>query len=430
MRIRTALILSVAFFLSSLAIAQGDWATTTRGAEYAFARGQMERAESSFKKALEIAQAFPEGDRRLETSLENLGRFYEHQSKFAKALPLYQLLVAAREYRVGADSPELLESLFIVARVSQPLGDLPTVESSLSRYDAIAVATGAADARQHWQVLAMLARMDIIQEDEASALEWQRRAVAVQATDSRATGEERAIQLESLAQLELNAGEGSRAEQLYVRIAELRAEEDEADAMAQTMASGAEAAYGAGEFDTAERLALRALNAHPQADEELAARKVLADVSWAAVNRGTDDLEILLAAAGEDEEVLRARDRLRSLVVLENNANLESLSRLVQVEALRGQPLEAARWQQVLLEESDGGTPKMQLDLATLFAAAGETDNALAANQAALSALEEDLGPSDPRLVPFLGQRMNILIDAGRKREAKKIRKQIKRLSK
>ena len=123
-------------------------AAVTRGAEYAFARGQMGPAESGFQKALEIAQAFPPGDLRLEVSLENLGRFYEHQSQFAKAQPLYQLLLAAQEYRVGPDDPALLNTLFIVARVSQPLGDLPTVESCLTRFDAIATASDRADPRR------------------------------------------------------------------------------------------------------------------------------------------------------------------------------------------------------------------------------------------------------------------------------------------
>ena len=430
MRFRVPLILAATFLAATAAQAQGDWATVTRGAEYAFARGQMQHAEAGFQQALEIAQAFPAGDRRLEVSLENLGRFYEHQSLFAKAQPLYQLLLAAQEYRLGADDPELLNTLFILARVSQPMGDFPTVESSLTRFDVIAAATGKADPRQWWQADAMLGRLRIILEDEAAALEWQRRAVEVLASDSNATAEERAIQLESLAQMELTAGEGSRAEHLYVQIAQLRSEEDEADAMSVIMAAGAEAAYGAGEFDTAERLALRALNAHPGVDAELTSRSVLADVSWARVNRGTDDLGVLLAAASNDEEIVRARDRLRSLSVLEDGADPETLSRLVQVDALRGQPLEAANWQRQLIATAAPATPKMQLDLVTLLATAGKTDEALAVNAEVLSDLEADYGPTDSRLVPVLGQRMNILIDAGRKKEARKINKQLKKISK
>ncbi len=106
MRFRVFPMFAAILFAAAVAHAQADWATVTRGAEYAFARGQMARAEAGFQQALEIAQTFPPGDRRLETSLENLGRFYEHQSSFAKAQPLYQLLLAAQEYRVGTDDAE------------------------------------------------------------------------------------------------------------------------------------------------------------------------------------------------------------------------------------------------------------------------------------------------------------------------------------
>lgn len=428
MKIRLCLTLSSFLLAAATVSAQGDWGAVTRSAEYAFARGQMTRAESEFQKALDIAQRFPEGDRRLETSLENLGRFYEHQSNFDKAQPLYQLLLAAQENRLGADDPSLLGTLFAIARVSQPMGDLPTVEGTLRKYDAIATSSGRADARQWWQVLAMLARMEIIQEDESAALEWQRRAVEVLATDSHATPEERAIQLESLAQMELTAGEGTRAEELYTRIAELRIDDGEAGALSRTMTAGAEAAYAAGEFETAERLASNALTASAELDDEVAVRSVLADVSWARVNRGTDDLEVLLAAARDEEELTRALDRLQSLLTVGDGADPETLSRLVQVEALRGQPAEAARWQRQLIEAT-GGTTAMRIALTTLLAAAGDTDEALAENAAVLSIMEGQYGPTDPRLTPILGQRMNILIDAGRKKEARKVSKRMKKLT-
>jgi len=430
MKSRICGILAVTMLAAIIAAAQADWATVTRGAEYAFARGQMSRAETGFKTALEIAQGFPPGDRRLETSLENLGRFYEHRSEFAKAQPLYLLLLAAQEYRVGVESPVLLPTLFMIARVSQPLGDLPTVKKSLTRYDAIAEESGDADPAQWWQVLAMLARTAIIQEDEPAALAWQRRAVDVLEEDSNATGDERAVQLESLAQMELAAGEGPRAEQLYENVARIRTNEGEENALAETMAVGAETAYAAGEFATAERLALRCLDANPERPDEMTARAVLADVSWAEVNRGTDDLEILLAAASDGEELTVARERLRAQSDLEDGANSQTLSRLVQVETLSGRPLDAAKWQRQLIETAGADTVAMRLDLVTLLVAGGAIDEALAENAGILATIEAEYGPDDPRLIPLLGQRMNILIDAGRKKEAKKINKRLKKISK
>ena len=420
---------------SPLAHAQSSWATHTRAGEYAFAQGDLKRAEGEFQAALEIAQRFPAGDLRLETSLENLARFYEHESDLDKAQPLYQLMLAAQEVRLGTEDPGLLGTLYAVARVSQPMGDLPTAKDSLERYAEIAETSGTGDPRQQWQVLSMLARLEIITDDNDAALQWQRRAVEAVAEDPGATADERAAQLESLAQMELTAGEGRRAEMALVQLATLRQDEDEADAMARTMAEGSAAAFAAGEFETAERLAMRTLNAHPNTAAETTARTVLADISWARVSRGTDDLDILLSAAGDDEELHRADNRLRALAVLENDRNPQTLRRQVQVEVLRAQPAEAARRQReliVIIDETEGpastGALAARSDLVTLLAAAGEYDEALAVNAAVLAEMEADFGADDPRLLPVLEQRIEVLTAAGQKKQAKKIGKRIKKM--
>jgi hypothetical protein len=316
------------------------------------------------------------------------------------------------------------------------MGDLPTVEDSLQRFDEIAEASQAADPRQHWQALEMMARMKLVAEDEEQALIWQRKAVAVIADDKRASDEERASAIESLANMELTAGEGFAAEQLYVRLAELRMIEDEADGMPRTMAEGAAAAFSAGQLETAERLAMRSLNAAPDTEAEMKARTVLADLSWLKVNRGTDDLDILLAAAGDSEELARARDRHRSLLELEDPKQRQTLSRLVQIEALRGFPDNAVRWQAQLLElvESTAGPMSdsavgTRTGIVTLLAASGKTDQALHENQMILGMIETEYGPNDPRLLPVLEQRLELFTADGQKRQAKKVRKQIKKLT-
>ena len=75
MRIGIVGALVVAVLVAATAGAQSSWSAHTRAGEYSFARGDLERAENEFQAALEIAQAFLEGDQRLETSLENLARF-------------------------------------------------------------------------------------------------------------------------------------------------------------------------------------------------------------------------------------------------------------------------------------------------------------------------------------------------------------------
>ncbi len=324
MKSGTAIAFTIVLLIGVSAGAQGGWSTHTSAGEYAFARGDLERAEAEFRAALDIAQGFPAGDRRLETSLENLARLYEHESDFDRAQPLYQLLLAAKEHRLGSEDPALLSSFYAVARVSQPMGDLPTVINSLERFAAIAAASGEADPRQHWQVLQMLSRMQTIQEKPEQAVKWQRLAAEAITDDRGATSEERIDLLVGLAEMELVAENGPAAERIYVEVAELRTEEDEADAFPDTMAEGAETALNAAAFETAERLAMRATNAHPDAVAELKARKVLAELSWIKVNRGTSDMENLLAAASDDEELVRARDRLRALMVLEGSRQTDN----------------------------------------------------------------------------------------------------------
>jgi len=432
MKLRSAAALVLAILCAASAGAQGSWSARTNAGEYAFAQGDTRRAENEFRAALEIAQGFPAGDRRLETSLENLARLYEHESDFDRAQPMYQLLLAAKEHRLGTEDPALLNTLFAIARVSQPTGDLLTVVDSLQRYATIAQASGKADPRRHWQALQMLARMETVQETAEQALMWQRKAAEVVGDDPAATPNERADVLSSLAEMELVAGNGPATESIYVEIAELRKEEDQADAFPNTMVQGAETALAAAEFETAERLATRALNASPGADAEYQARKVLAELSWIKVNRGTDDMETLLAAASDSEDLVRARDRLRSLLALEAGDDRETLSRLAQVEALRGQPASAADWQRQLLglvASDPEAAAAARHDLVTLLAAAGRYDEALAENAAVLAELEARYGPSDKRLMPALGQRLELYEAAGKKRDAKKIRKRMKKLS-
>jgi tetratricopeptide (TPR) repeat protein len=424
MRPRIAVALIIATLVAAAAGAQGSWSAHTSAGEYAFARGDFGRAESEFRAALEIAQGFPAGDRRLETSLENIARLYEHESDFDTAQPMYQLLLAAKEARLGREHPDLLSTLYAVARVSQPTGDLPTVVDTLQRYAEIADASGKADPRRHWQALQMLARMQTVQEKPDQALDWQRRAAEVIAGDTAATIEERAGVLESLAEMELVAGNGPKAERVYVEVAELRKEEDEADAFPRSMAMGAETALAAAEFDTAERLAMRAVHAYPDAAAELQAREVLAELSWIKVNRGTDDMVILLAAAGDTEDLVRARDRLQSLNAIEAGTNQTTLARLAQVEALRGQPASAADWQRQLLDavaNNPEAAAAARRNLVTLLAAAGRFDEALAENAVVLADLEARFGPSDKRLMPVLGQRLELYESAGNKKQAKKI---------
>ncbi len=109
-----------------------------------------------------------------------------------------------------------------------------------------------------------------------------------------------------------------------------------------------------------------------------------------------------------------------------------TLYRLAQVEALRGQPGTAADWQLQLLEllppEAEVAAD-MRRNLVTLLAAADRWQEALAENAAILADAEAQFGATDRRLMPILGQRLELLEGAGEKKEAKQVRKRMKKIS-
>jgi tetratricopeptide (TPR) repeat protein len=435
-------ILTIILFAAVAAFAIDPWEYRTNAAEWAFANGDYERAETEFRGALELAQKLPPGDLRLETSLENLARFFEHQSRIDEAQPLYLLLIAAQEYRVGKDDPSLLDTLVAVARVSVPAGDTPAAEASLEHYLAIAEATGEAEPSQHWGVLSMFARMKTLSEEHERALELQRRAVEVVLDDPGATGVERATELESLAQMELLHGTAGRAEGLLVDAVELRAADGEGTST-EVLAKAAATALGAGEPELAERLGERALAAaRSDGSDELPAQKVLADASWLKVRRA-GELVDLLGSGGGDPGLATAAQRLSSLAELQR-ANLpsghpdrvETLARLVRIEALRGQTAAAADWQRRYLDEirpsAGDASPALltaRSELVVLLTAAGRTDEAARENASIIQALEAAHGPTDARLIAPLQRQVELLIELGRKKEAKAIRKRLKKMS-
>lgn len=439
MTLRISLI-AVAMSLAATAQAQDPWEYRTSAGEFAYASGNEERAEAEFRAALELAQAFPPGDLRLERSLENLARLLENQGRLDEAQPLYLLLLAAQESRVGNDSPVLLDTHLKVARVSLAAGDSPTADASLERYLEIAESSGAAPPAQHWVVLSMLARMRTLEDKPQEALELQRRAVDVLRQDATATALEQAQELESLAQMELLHGSPDGAESLLTEAFELRTEAGEAPS-ADTYASAATAALGAGEFEMAERLASRAVEVAGD-PPPLDAIKVLAEVSWRAVGSGGSPADIL-GAGGDSDKLALAAERLEQLVnhpalaAQRPNPQLtEAYSRLAVVTALRGDAEAAADWKALQLEAVESITPdapnalKIELELVSLLQAAGRFDEAAALNGRVIQSLERTYGADDPRLSLPLQRQYELLVELGRKKEAKAVKKRLRTFEK
>jgi len=439
MRFLRLLILAPIFALP--VFAQSTWESHTRTGEYAFAVGDAERAEQDFRAALTIAQKLPPPDRRLETSLGNLARLYEHEGRFTESLPMYQLQVAAAEFRLGGDEPELLAPLIGLSRVAMHSGNIPSAEDALRRYRAVAEVSGAADPSQHWVALAMLARTSTLSERDDEALKFQREAITVLERAHGPTELERATALESLAQMELLHGNADAAETLLVRAAELRAADDEGGSIAAMLTAAAHTAFGAGELDVAQRLGEKALEAATDEGQDLLPiNTVLADIAWMRVRRGTDNLGDLYLGASPGPELDAAYDRLMKIHGAVNGQTEASvihtnLSRLASVAALRGEVEDSAHWQRlfVKLELELAGADSTaamaaQENLIGLFTTANRPDQALTANAWLIAAQEKAWGESSPRLVPALERQLDLLTQTGLKKQAKAMKKRLKKL--
>ncbi len=412
------------------------WKSHTDRGEYAFAVGNMEVAESELRTALEIAQRFPEGDRRLETSLANLGRLYEHRGRLDQAQPLYQLEVAAREARLGPTHAALLDPLAAVARVALASGDAPTAEAALERYLAIADATRKADPRQHRLVLDLLARQRAILGRPEEALPLKRQSAALLDDDRSLTDDERAEVLDELARLELAFGDPNDAAAAVDRAAAARAAAGLPTA--PLLARSARAALAAGRADLARSLAGRALEAKPDPTTELDARATVVDAAWLSMPQGDLRPSDLVAAGQDSPELAAAAVALATLLPLQESAlgadspqARQTLERSALVAARRGRPDEAAdAWRRVV-----EATPKAtdahrnaRSELVALLAAAGQRAEAADVNAELIADLEAAWGAEDPRLLPPLRRQQELYTELKQKREAREVKKRIRGL--
>lgn len=412
------------------------WQAHTERGEYAFAVGNMAVAEQELRAALEIAKRFPEGDRRLETSLANLGRLLEHRGRLDDAQPLYQLELAAREARLGPAHSALLEPLAAVARVALASGDAPTAEASLERYLEIAEATGEADPRQHRLVLDLLARQRTILGRPEEALPLKRRSVVLLDADPSLTDEERAEAMEQLARLEIAHGDAAAAEAAVTAAAAVRAKAGAPTA--GLLAGAAREALAAGRAELAGDLAARALSADPDAGAELEARTVLAEAAWSAMPRGELRPSDLLGAGEDSPALAAAAEALAALLPLEEARYgpgsaevVATLGRSALVAARRGRAAESvAAWRRVAAatpERSAEGR-EARAELVALLAASGDRAGAAEVNAALIAELEAAWGSEDPRLLEPLRRQQELLAELGQRREAKAVKKRIRQL--
>jgi len=432
-------LLILASLLASAATATDPWEYHQRLGERLYAYGRTAQAEAELRKALKIAGSFPRGDRRLEATLEDLGRLYEHQERVDEAQSMYALLLAAVEARAGKDSPELLEPLAAAGRTALAGGDVPTAKENLGRYATLAASTGAADPDRHRAVLEMLSRMAAVEEDFETALVRQREAVAL-LDEGSATDEERAVSLESLAQLELAHGSAEAGAKVLREVAALQTADPNLGSPALTLVQGAQAALAGGNLDVASELARAALEAGATGEDELVARSILADAAWGKIGAQGVSPGDLFGTRTDDPEATAARTELEALEAVQSQrlgANdprrITTLKRLTRVAAMEGDADGALGYLEALQQAAGKtGNPDLGIsvlqDRAGLLRAAGRTADAIEAGSKLIAAIETARGPGDPSLVPVLQHQEALLRSARRKKEARKIHKRLRKL--
>lgn len=417
--------------------AQSSWSQHTRAAELAFARGDQELAEREFRASLKLAQSFRAGDVRLERSLENLARLLEYQTRTDEAQPMYELLLAAQEHRLGTSSPALLDTLAGLGRVALGAGDVPIAEANLRRYVGIADRSGSADPSQLRTVLSLLKRMATLAERHEEAVQMQRRIADLALSDSMLLPGEQANYVEALIQMELTTGDPNNVPDLVERVVELRSRGEGSEPAASVWARTAAAAASAAESTIAESAANRALELNPGPAAEKTALKALVDVSWLQVQRSQATMADLVALAGDNEDLQLADQRLAALRAWEaahgTPEGSDSTKRLAHIKALRGQFSEVVDYQREAVAQArqEGGEELLQEleGLCLVEQGAGLTSEALATNTELLGLLEAEHGKVHLSLIPVLERQLNYHTELGDKKKARAAKRRLKKLN-
>lgn len=111
--------LSRLIFLLPLALACGEptnepdpqtqaWSARYQAGRTAFAESRFAEAEQAFRQALDLAGAFPPGDRRFDRTLHQLAQLHVLQGQLAQAESLYQHLRALQEALPDDDGDKAL----------------------------------------------------------------------------------------------------------------------------------------------------------------------------------------------------------------------------------------------------------------------------------------------------------------------------------
>jgi hypothetical protein len=234
-------------------------------------------------------------------------------------------------------------------------------------------------------------------------------------------------------------GSEEAAQELYFRVVDLRLGDGQPLAAAMLLASAASECAGVGATEAALHLGRAALERGEAAGatdlELIDAHRALADVAWMRVRRSTDSLTTLLEVAQPSQELDEAERALSTVQAL--TPSLELARRLAQVHAMQGDVEGALRWQRKVLDTRrtiQGVTPAQLVgdldEIVELQLRSAATADAAETNAELIATVEAAFGTESPRLIRPLQRQLELLTEMGRKKEAKGLRKRLRKLEK
>jgi len=92
-----------------------SWQESVDAGNQSYGKGRIAQAEIHFKRALELAEQFKEGDLRLPATMNNLAAIYQVQGKYAFAESLYKRSLALYERAHGRQHQDVALNLHNLA---------------------------------------------------------------------------------------------------------------------------------------------------------------------------------------------------------------------------------------------------------------------------------------------------------------------------
>jgi len=118
--------IAMPFAACRTALAQaGPWVQTNLAAKSLYLNGNYTDAEKTWLEALEMARQIAPGDPRVAETLSELGLLYERTGRYEEAATMFRSAILIKQNIYGESSPEIKEDLFSYANALKQIGEEP-----------------------------------------------------------------------------------------------------------------------------------------------------------------------------------------------------------------------------------------------------------------------------------------------------------------